>query len=93
MLRPAQAFRFGRRIEKGEGPVLPGEAFEARFVNWRKRAGRGGQHAAIAFDHDGADFGKARADKGDARRAIVSRHVADPFRARAGLAEAAPGAD
>ena len=92
MLRPAQAFRFGRRIEKGEGPVLPGEAFQARLVNGRQRAGRG--------------FGKTRAgaewvrdvarNDGAARIALVGASLAEVrsvmVEGDSGVLAAAPGA-
>ena len=93
MLGAAQAVRFGGRIEEGLRPVLPSQPLQARLEDGGESAGRGGRHAAIPFDHDGADLGEARADKRDARRAVIARHVPDPFGARTGLAEAAPGAD
>jgi len=93
MLRAAQAFGLARRIERGRGPVLPCQAAQAGLVMRGQGARRGGQHAAVAFHHHAAHLGQRGADQRDAGIRIVPRHIAHPFGARAGLAEAATGAD
>src|SRR5690606_26523428 len=93
VLRPAQRLGLARRIEPGDRAVLPGQLAQARLEHRGERARRGGEHPAVAFDHHVAHFGQARADQRDPRAAVLAGDVAHPFGARAGLAEAAPGAD
>ena len=93
VLGPAQALGLARRIEPRDRAVFPRQLAQARLELRGERARRGGEHAAVAFDHDVAHFGQACADQRDPRAAVVAGDLAHPFGARAGLAEAAPGAD
>ncbi len=93
MLRPAQRFGLGGRIEERLRPVGPLQPPQRRFVFGGERAGCGGEQPAFALDHHPAHFAKARPDQRDPRLGIVPGEVADPFCARPGLAEPAPGTD
>jgi len=93
VLGPAQGLGLTRGIEPGDRAVLPRQLAQARLEHRGERAGRGGEHPAVAFHHHVAHFGQARADQRDPRIAVLAGDVAHPFGPGAGLAEAAPGAD
>src|SRR3990167_2335331 len=93
VLRPAQGFRFARRIEERLCPVRPGQAPDRTFIGrpppWRPDR----KQPALAFHHHAARFVERRSDQRDPRLRIVLGHAAHPFRTQPGLAEPAPGHD
>ncbi len=91
VLRAAQAFRLGGRIERGLRAARPGQPAQRRLEH-RPPVGRAdGEDAAFALDHHRARLGQRRADQGDAGRGVLLGHLAHPFGPGAGLAEAASG--
>ena len=93
VLRTAQAFGLGGGIEgraRAAGPhQLPPRGFEARSL--ARRGDR--QQPALALDHHPPRLAQRGGDQRDPRGRIGLGDGADPFGARAGLAEAAPRHD
>ncbi len=93
MLWPAQAFRFGSRVERGLGTTRPGQLAQRWLKAWPVLGRAAGQQSAFPFHHDAAHFAERGADQGNVCLRIGARHHGDPFGSSTRLAKAAPGAD
>jgi len=93
VLRAAQAFGLGGRIEKGHRAIGPGQPLERRLVERPVVRRTDCQHPAFAFDHYAARFAKRGGNQRDPCIGIEDGAFAHPFGPGAGLAEAASRAN
>lgn len=93
MLRSAQRFRLGGRIEMGLRPLGPGEAPQRCLEMRPILVLRAGQDAAFTFNHDRTGLADRGTEQGNTGCGILARHCVDPFGTGTCLAKATTGAD
>ena len=87
MLGAAQLVRLLCRVERGHGPVRPGEPALGWFVFGSEPRRRQREDSALAFHHHVSGIGGGRSDQGQASAPVLLYLLAYPLPACAGLPE------